>query len=139
MDRFGLRLALENINEQAEKWKKAYREFGRAFERALVKCMYEAIANGMSIEQFAKESGLTTKAVRRLMRNNGLDPKNGKSFLAHAAAEALQQNAELLGIDPLQMDLTSPLAYLPMGSDLREALLSEAVKKGADLDEANSE
>jgi hypothetical protein len=56
------------------------------------------------------------------MRNSGLDPRQGKSLLAKTAAEHLQENAALMGIEPHEMDLMSPLAYLPMGQELRAIL-----------------
>lgn len=134
MDRMALLFAFETLANAMEEWKKAYAKFSADFERGLVKCMYAAMMNGMSIEQFADGLGMTPKTVRALMRKHGLDPKKGKRFLSDAAAKALQENAELLGIDPVHMDLTSPLAYLPMGSDLRASLESEAVKGVKDVD-----
>lgn len=132
MDGMGVSLALEQVAEATKKYETAMKEFRTNVNKVLARLIHEAIANGMSIEQFSSYSGMTIKQVRALMRNNGLDPKNGKNFLAHSAALALQENADLLGVDISEMDLTSPLAYLPMGSELRDSL---AVKQGAtDLD-----
>ena len=128
MDRFGVQLTLESLREAAEEWKAAYKKFGDELARCYTRMIYEAIASGMSVEQFAVYSGMTPKAVRTLMRKQGLDPKKGKRFLSHSAAEALRENAELLGIQPNEMDLRSPLAYLPMGSQLRAQLDSDEVK-----------
>lgn len=128
MDRFGVQLALETLREVEAEWKAAFAKFTEQYKKAMTRLMFEAMANGMSIEQFAAESGATPAYVRALMRKKGLDPKRGRRFLAHAAAEALKQNAEALGIEPNQMDLRSPLAYLPGGSAIREQLDSEAVK-----------
>lgn len=133
MDRFGVQLALETMNEAAAEWKSAFKKFSEEFEKVMTRLMFEGMANGMSVEQFAQASGMTPKAVRGLMRKKGLDPKRGKRFLSHAAAEALAENAALLGIEPNQMDLRSPLAYLPMGSQLRDKLDSEAVRGVSEL------
>lgn len=133
MDRFGVQLALETMAEASLEWKQAYKKFSEEFDKVMTRLMFEGMANGMSIEQFAEASGMTPKGVRFLMRRKGLDPKRGKRFLSHAAATALAENAELLGIEPNQMDLRSPLAYLPMGSQLRDALDSDAVRGVSEL------
>jgi hypothetical protein len=88
----------------------------------------------MSVEQIAKAANMTPKAVRMHMRRQGLDPKHGKRALAHAAAEALRTNAALLGVDPLDIDLSSPLAYLPGGSKIQTLMQSEAVKGVKDVE-----
>jgi len=122
MDRFGVQLALEKVAADREQWAAARTTFNAQVEPVMSRLIYEAVANRMSIEQIAAASGLTTKRVRVLMRDSGLDPKKGRGVLSQAAASALRENAALLDIDPLQMDLTSPLAYLPMGQELRETL-----------------
>lgn len=128
MDRFGVQLALENLSEAMWMWKRSFIDFRAAYEKAMTRLLHEAMINQMSAEQFAKFSGMTVKSVRMLMRRSGFDPKKGRRFLSDAAATALQRNAELMGIDPLKVDLTSPLAYLPGGSQLQRAYDSEAVR-----------
>lgn len=128
MHPFGVQLSLEAFAEERAKWKAAYREFSAGGEKVLRRLLLEALASQMSLEQVHQYSGLTRAEVRAAVRRAGLNPNASKRFLSHAAATALQENAELLGIDPAEMDLTSPLAYLPMGKDLRQRLESEAVK-----------
>lgn len=88
-------------------------------ELVMKRLLNEAAVHFMSAEEVAKASGLTTKRVRMLMRENNLNPKNGKRLLAKTAAATLVENAALLDVEPREFDLTSPLAYLPMGSTLK--------------------
>lgn len=128
-------LALNEVAEEKKKWAVAYQDFRRGCDHVLNRLIHEAIANWMSVEQIAKAAHMTPAAVRLHMRRQGLNPKHGRKALAHAAAEALRTNAALLGVDPLDMDLSSPLAYLPGGSQLQTKMQSEAVKGVKDLDE----
>jgi hypothetical protein len=125
---FDVQIALEGIAEARAKWDMAFRKFNADVEYLMARLLNEAAVNHMSVEQVAKASGLPAKRVRALMRDHGLNPKQGKRLLANHAATALTENAALLGIEPHEMDLTSPLAYLPMGSDLRRILETEAGK-----------
>jgi len=63
------------------------------------------------------------------MRLAGLNPKMGKTLLAESASKALTENAMLMGVDPEKMDLTSPLAYLPMGNELKQRLEIEKLNR----------
>ena len=126
MRMFDVQIALEGIAEARTKWDRAFRKFNADVEYLMARLLNEAAVNHMSVEQVAKASGLPAKRVRALMRDHGLNPKQGKRLLANHAATALTENAALLGIEPHEMDLTSPLAYLPMGSDLRLILETEA-------------
>lgn len=134
MLQYDVELALNALGDELKKWKIAYREFAAEYDKVLVRLIHEAIVNRMSVEQIAKAIGLTPSAVRLHMRRQGLNPKHGRQALAHAAAEALRTNAELLGVDPLDIDLTSPLAYLPAGSQLQKQMHSEAVKGVKDVE-----
>lgn len=91
--------------------------------------LHEAARNYMSPEEVAKASGFTTKRVRQMMRDVGLNPRDGKNLLQRKAAEALANNAALLGIEPSEMDLMSPLAYLPMGSEMKRELQDATISK----------
>ena len=122
MDRFGVQLGLEKVAQDREAWAQARKVFDANVETVMSRLIYEAVANMMSVEQIASASGLTPRQVRALMRSSGLNLRQGRKALAHSAAVALEENSALLGIDPLQMDLTSPLAYLPMGKELRTFL-----------------
>lgn len=122
MDRFGIQLNLEHVAQAREKWAMAYAKFASEVDYMMSRLLNEAAINRLSVEQVARWSGMKPSRVRRLMRDNNLNPKQSKTLLAQTAAEALQENAALLGIEPWEMDLMSPLAYLPMGSELREQL-----------------
>lgn len=130
MKQFEVELAFKALGDELKKWKVAYREAAAEGEKIMTRLIHEAIANRMSAEQIAQYTGLTAAAIRMKMRRMGLHPKTSKTALAHAAAEALRTNAELLGVDPLDIDLSSPLAYLPAGSELRKKMQSETVQEG---------
>jgi hypothetical protein len=139
MLQFEVELALQEVAQEVQKWKVAYHDFLQGVNRVMDRLIHEAVANRMSVEQIAGLSGLTKHRIRRQMKQMGLDYRTSKTALAHSAAEALKNNAALLGVDPLDMDLSSPLAYLPGGSQLRTKMQSEAVKGVKDLDEMQGE
>lgn len=97
--------------------------------------LHEAAANLMSVEEVARDSGYTVKRIRQMMRDIGLNPTAGRNLLSKKAAEALATNADLMGIEPSEMDLMSPLAYLPMGEQLRRQLQDSTVSQVTALDE----
>lgn len=139
MKKFDVQIALEGINEATTAWAKARIKFNSDITYLMSRLLNEAAVNFMSAEEVARYSGMTVKRVRILMRANGLDPKKGKRLLAKQAAEALSENAALLGIEPHEMDLMSPLAYLPMGSDLRKFLETKTVSQVTELPEQGPE
>lgn len=110
-------------------------QFNRDMDLVLKRLIYEGVANYMSAEQIALEVGLSTVRVRKAMRAAGLSPNLGKRTLADNAAKALQENSGLMGIKPWQMDLTSPLAYLPMGSRLREELTEAGIARVTEIED----
>lgn len=122
MDKFGVELSLEAVAQAKKEWATAITKFNADVEFVMTRLIHEAARNRMSAEQIAKASGLTAKRVRLLMRNSGLDPRQGKLLLSKIAAEHLQDNAALMGVAPHEVDLMSPLAYLPMGRELRDVL-----------------
>jgi len=133
MQKFDVQIALEGIREARSKWAAAQSKFNADVEVLLMRLLNEAAVNFMSAEEVAKASGLTVKRVRILMRKHGLNPKVGKRLLAQRAAETLAENAALLGIDPHEMDLMSPLAYLPMGQEMRKFLETKTVSQVHEL------
>lgn len=120
---------LERVREAKREWTIARISFDTDVNAMMRRLLHEAAANYMSPEDVAKASGFTTKRVRQMMRDIGLNPRDGKTLLSNKAAEALANNAALLGIEPRDMDLMSPLAYLPMGSVMKRALADAAVSK----------
>lgn len=133
MDKFGVQLALEGVREAEDKWRDAGREFRSRLHAVMKRLMYEAAANRMSVSEVSKASGKSRAAVRNAMRMAGLDPRDGKTLLAETAADALKNNADLLGIPVHEMDLMSPLAYLPMGSEMRQAIIDATTKGVTEL------
>lgn len=135
MDKFGVQIALEGVCEARAAWLKARRKFDADVEYVMKRLINEAAVNFMSAEEVSKASGISVKQIRALMRSAGLDPKKGKRLLSKQAAEALAENAVLLGIEPHEMDLMSPLAYLPMGSELRQQLIDATVKPVTEIED----
>lgn len=125
MKKFEVQVALEAVAEARSAWGAANRKFQSDLDGVMARLLNEAARNYMSITEVAKAAGLTTARVRSEMRKVGLNPKNGRTLLAKTASEALSNNAALLGIEPHEMDLTSPLAYLPMGSQMKAFLETE--------------
>lgn len=134
MDKFGVQLSLESVAEAKGKWAEAVTTFNEEVESVMTRLIHEAAALRMSAEQVSQYSGYTPKRVRAMMRKIGLNPRDGKILLSKKAAEVLHENAELLGIAPNAMDLTSPLAYLPMGSELRQAIIDQSISQVTELD-----
>lgn len=122
MNRFEIQSTLERIREARTKIAEANRDINTQAARSMRRLLFEAAMNRMSVDEVAKASGYTKVRIRAMMRKEGIDPRWSKTLLAAAAAEALAENAELLGIDPVDMDLMSPLAYLPAGERLRKSL-----------------
>jgi len=135
MKKFDVQIALEGVAEARTRWTAAKREFDEGVNKVMGRLLHEAAANYMSVEEVARYSGLSKLQVRSMMRLNRLDPRDGKTLLAKHAAEALSSNAELLGIAPHEMDLMSPLAYLPMGRELRQQLTDKTVQSVHELPE----
>lgn len=133
MKKIDVLIQLQRINEAHRKWNVARLEFLTASNHMMARLLHEAAANFMSAEEVAKASGFTVKNIRNQMRNAGLNPKDGKRLLSKKAAEALANNAALLGIEPHEMDLMSPLAYLPMGEQMKRELRASAVSQVTDV------
>ena len=134
MQKFDVVIALEGVREAKAEWAKAVTKFNADVEYVMARLLHEAARNYMSAEEVAKASGFTVKRVRTLMRAAGLDPRSGKTLLAKKAAEALADNAALLGIEPHEMDLMSPLAYLPMGEKMRRELQERSVSQVTEME-----
>lgn len=129
MNRTETEAALEQVGVAHMQWNDAKVDLTIQTNRIMRRLIHEAIANRMSADDVARLSGYTVKRVRDIMRTYDLDPKSGKQLLSRKAAEALANNAELLGIEPSEMDLMSPLAYLPAGSELRKQMAAEQVSQ----------
>jgi hypothetical protein len=112
---------LERMREAREAWGKGRTEFFSAYD--------------LLLRRYIKALGVSPRTIREKMRALGLDPKAGKRALNSKASEAMLENAALMGIEPSEMDLTSPLAYLPMGSQLRQQLQDQALADSRAIEE----
>lgn len=137
MEKFGVQISLEAVRDARVAWNAARREFDRDVDKIMTRLLHEAARNMMSVHDVATASGLTPKRVRDLLRGLGLNPRDGKRLLADRAAKALHENSALLGIKPHEFDLMSPLAYLPMGGELRKQLLAEQASKVTEVEEVS--
>lgn len=120
MKMLDVQIALEDLRKAREQWAQARAEFQSGYEWVFTRLVHEGARNYMTVSQIAIALGVTPKAVRNKMRAIGLDPKAGKRMLSKTASHALLENAAIMGIEPAEMDLTSPLAYLPMGEQMRK-------------------
>jgi hypothetical protein len=113
--------------------------FRKQMNAVLTRLIYEGAMNYMSAKDMAAELGLSPSAMRNALRRSGLPGRVNRRLLADAAAKALKSNAEALGVKPWQVDLMSPLAYLPMGAALRESIRDQAVHTVTEFPETEGE
>lgn len=137
MNKFDVVISFERLAEQKAKWSSAHREFITATDRIMALLLHQAAAVFMSVDEVAKAAGMTKTQVRAAMRKHGLNPRDGKRMLSKHAASALETNADLLGIKPHEMDLTSPLAYLPMGEEMRRQMADSRVSRVTEFPETD--
>lgn len=121
--------ALTRVSEAKEAHAARISEYQSGLNAVMRRLLHEAMAARMSPEEVGRLSGFTTKQIRARMKVIGLSPSNGKTVLSQKAAEALANNAALLGIEPSEMDLMSPLAYLPMGEQMKRQLQDQTVSQ----------
>lgn len=137
MKKFDVQMALDGVREARRKWGIARREYESNMDFVMSRLVREAAVNLMSADEVADRVGMSARQVRIYMREAGLDPRRGKRLLAKTAAEALAENSALMGIEPHEMDLTSPLAYLPMGEELKQQLIDARVKRVTEFPETD--
>lgn len=118
MHKFEIEIHLNHIRDARAELNKKVREFNIECDRAMKRLIHEAAANMMSAQEVGKHAGMSTAAVKTKMKKFNLNPSKGKTLLSKNAAEVLASNAEIMGIEPHQIDLMSPLAYLPAGKDV---------------------
>lgn len=122
--------ALRTVRQTKRAWNDAKRVLDAEAEKVLKRLIYEAIANRMSVNEVAVASGLTTQQVRARLKRYGM-ANMGKSLLSQTAADALRDNAAMLGVETHEIDLMSPLAYLSAGQG---ALASTYSVRSAEVD-----
>lgn len=127
MQKFEIQLNLEHIKQARKAYNDAAREFGERVDKAMKRLIHEAAAQRMSITEVGKLSGFTSAQVKARMKAMNLNPTTGKTLLSKQAADVLTSNAAIMGIEPSEIDLMSPLAYLPAGSLLKDKAQSKGV------------
>lgn len=120
--------SLREVGAAVRTWRRAYREFNEQKDRVLKHLLMEAAFQRMSLDEAALAADLPLAGLRPIAKEMELNTKRGRSLLTRQAAETLAANAAFLGVDQTEMDLMSPLAYLPMGSGLRQFLETEATQ-----------
>lgn len=136
MDRFGVQLNLEEVKRAREQWAEAKATFDANIDFMMRRLILEAATNRMSADDIARYSGFSVKNIRARFRMMRINPHKSKSLISKQAADAMATNAELMGIEPHEIDLTSPLAYLPMGEELRVKLQEQTIAR-VDIEEAS--
>lgn len=117
-----LKEQFEKAREAKEEMDRVVLDFNAQWDTFMSRVLYEALAQRMSVAQIAAACGVSERVIRAMLRDRGLNPNSSKRTLAGQAADALHANAALLGIEPREMNLMSPLAYLPMGEKMRKEL-----------------
>jgi len=128
---------LRSIGEARRAWREANLTVNSDIFTLMQRMLHEAAVNQLSIEDVAAMTGFTIKRIREMMRNIGMDPRASRTLLAKRSATVLAENAVLMGIEPSEMDLMSPLAYLPMGKDMKRAIENKAVSQVHEVDEVS--
>lgn len=125
---------LHRVKDARAEFARVQTKFRSDMDAVLSRLTFEGLALRMSVEQIARASGVPTKRIKDFMRSGGMSPSESKTALSRKAAEALANNAALLGVEPNEIDLMSPLAYLPMGSVLRRELQDRSVSQVTEED-----
>ena len=120
MEKFEIVINLEHVAASRKAWNEAAKVSAERVDRAMKRLIHEAAAARMSATEVAKLSAFSTAQIKQRMKTMGLNPTTGKTLLSRQAAAVLESNAEIMGIQPHEIDLMSPLAYLPAGSLLKE-------------------
>ena len=135
MDVLEIEQGFASLRRARTKWNDAKRKFDTDADYIVKRLLLEAAVARMTDSQVAKAAGITRSKVRALMRKHGMDPRTSRTLLAKEAGEALAANAELMGIDVKDFDLTSPLAYLPMGREMRKTLAAKTHSQVTEVEE----
>lgn len=119
-----VRDALKKIRAADRKWREEKKKFDLSVNRVMYRLIHEAAENRMSMSVVANLAGKTPNQMRILMKMAGLDQTPLRTLLPKESAEVLRKNADALGIDPKDIDLLSPLAYLPSGTRVKSVGVS---------------
>lgn len=126
--------ALEDLRDKREQWQRKRQDFLSGYDFVMSRLILEACANYMSAEKIAEALGVSKKVIRSRMRTLGLDPRKGTTTLSQSASSAMLENAAIMGIDPSEMDLLSPLAYLPMGQQMKDEFHRSRVSQVTEIE-----
>lgn len=119
---------LAELRRQREAWKDARREFQSEYAETLRWLILEAAATLYSLQEISEILDVPQKTIKAIAKKDDLNFKHDRVLLSHSAVNALRENAALMGINPEDFDLLSPLAYLPMGEELRKSLQQQCDK-----------
>lgn len=119
MDRVDVLSHLSKIRHARKEVERVRREVNCAADTLIPRLLHEAAREMMSLREVADALGVSVKRVRVLMREAGMNPTVGAQLRASHAVKALRENAALLGVDPREIDIMSPLQYLPGGQGLK--------------------
>lgn len=122
MDKWLIQEHFKRVKDATSEVELALTRFQADVDTIVSRLLYEALIQRMSVEQISAASGIPPRTVRAMIREKGLKASTSKGVLSRQAADALHENAALLGIEPGEFDLMSPLAYLPMGEKMRKEL-----------------
>lgn len=101
---------------------------------AMRRLVLEGATHYLSAEEMGDAAGYTAKAIRSMLRNEGVDPRLKKTMLSKHAAKTLSDNAALMSVEPGDL-LLSPLAYLPAGPGLVREVQDAAVSQVTEVEE----
>lgn len=122
MNRAETRDALDEFGAAREKWLEAIATYKQDSDYAIRVLLLQSSRLYLSVEEVSRRTGLPARRVRKIMRESGLNPYAGGRALSQAASDALIENSEKLGVDVTEMDLMSPLAYLPAGDKISRVI-----------------
>lgn len=131
MEKFIVELNLQHVRDARAAFSEASKKHAEDISAAMTRLIREAAVQMMSPQEVARHSGFTTAQIKTRMKAIDLNPTKGKRLLSQHAAKVLARNAEMLGVERTEIDLMSPLAYLPAGDVT--AFLETQVKP--DIDE----
>jgi len=119
-----IRSGLRQIGQARAAWHEGITNFRASVEGITDRFLVEAARDRIAVHEVARLLGVRPAWVRSRMRDIGFETGRSEAALSRQAHAIIERNAEILGIDIKDIDLTSPLAYLPAGKDLLKQINS---------------
>lgn len=110
--------ALSDIGTAQLEFHRVAKRYEAERDRALLPLVLEGARLRLSAKRMAAYAGVTQGRIKSILRRTGIDGRN-ISMVAEQTEKVLEHNAALLDVDITQIDLMSPLAYIPAGPGLR--------------------